>query len=227
MSLGKRIATLRAEKRLSQGDLAERLEVSRQSVSKWETDSSVPDLDKLIKLSEIFDISLDELVKGEKKQEDIAEAPPVQPQQVVIIQREKTPRNVAAAWMFFGLAALVFLGITIIASSLGGLIYAIPFVILGCICLLVKKYTFVTVAWALYLMLDAFFLFATGIRWGSIRYTFQWTAQMNYLRLAFAWILLFVMIALLLYSIWTFRKVPFEYNQKNAFILFSCMIYFR
>ena len=52
MSLGTNISRLRAEKRLSQGDLAEVLEVSRQSVSKWETDSSVPDLDKLIKLSQ-------------------------------------------------------------------------------------------------------------------------------------------------------------------------------
>lgn len=47
-----------AEKRLSQGDLAEVLEVSRQSVSKWETDSSVPDLDKLIKLSQLFGVTL-------------------------------------------------------------------------------------------------------------------------------------------------------------------------
>ena len=64
MSLGTNISRLRAEKRLSQGDLAEVLEVSRQSVSKWETDSSVPDLDKLIKLSQLFRVTLDELVTG-------------------------------------------------------------------------------------------------------------------------------------------------------------------
>ena len=65
MSLGTNISRLRAEKRLSQGDLAEVLEVSRQSVSKWETDSSVPDLDKLIKLSQLFRVTLDELVNYE------------------------------------------------------------------------------------------------------------------------------------------------------------------
>ena len=58
MSLGTNISRLQAEKRLSQGDLAEVLEVSRQSVSKWETDSSVPDLDKLIKLSQLFGVTL-------------------------------------------------------------------------------------------------------------------------------------------------------------------------
>ncbi|MDD4570688.1 MAG: helix-turn-helix transcriptional regulator [Tepidanaerobacteraceae bacterium] len=52
---------LRTEHRLSQGDLAEKMGVSRQSVSKWETGSSVFDLDKLVALSELFDVSLDTL----------------------------------------------------------------------------------------------------------------------------------------------------------------------
>lgn len=66
MSLGERIYKLRTEKNLSQDALAEMLEVSRQSVSKWENNNTVPDLEKLLKLSEIFGISLDELMKGEK-----------------------------------------------------------------------------------------------------------------------------------------------------------------
>ena len=65
MNLGETIYNLRKEKKLSQGDLAEQLSVSRQSVSKWENNSAVPDLDKLVKLSTIFGVSLDELVKGE------------------------------------------------------------------------------------------------------------------------------------------------------------------
>ena len=50
MTLGERLARLRAQAGLSQDDLAERLDVSRQSVSKWENNVSVPDLDKLVKL---------------------------------------------------------------------------------------------------------------------------------------------------------------------------------
>ena len=65
MTLGERLARLRAQAGLSQDDLAERLDVSRQSVSKWENNISVPDLDKLVKLGEVFGVSLDELVKGE------------------------------------------------------------------------------------------------------------------------------------------------------------------
>ena len=50
MTLGQNIARLRTQKNLSQGDLADALEVSRQSVSKWETDASIPELDKLLRL---------------------------------------------------------------------------------------------------------------------------------------------------------------------------------
>ena len=65
MTLGQNICRLRTERGLSQGDLAEALDVSRQSVSKWETDGSVPELEKLRRLSELFHISLDALVGGE------------------------------------------------------------------------------------------------------------------------------------------------------------------
>ena len=60
MNLGETIYRLRTDKQMSQGELAEMLEVSRQSISKWENSSAVPELDKLIRLSEIFEVSLDE-----------------------------------------------------------------------------------------------------------------------------------------------------------------------
>lgn len=64
MTLGERIAYYRGKMGLSQGELAEKLGVSRQAVSKWETDAGLPDLDRLIALSGLYNITLDELVKG-------------------------------------------------------------------------------------------------------------------------------------------------------------------
>lgn len=61
MNLGENIYRLRTERSLSQGDLADMLDVSRQSVSKWENNSAVPELDKLIRLAQIFSVTLDEL----------------------------------------------------------------------------------------------------------------------------------------------------------------------
>ena len=74
MSLGENIYKHRTAKNWSQTDLAYELDVSRQSVSKWENDSAVPDLDKLIKMKQIFEVSIDELVFGETSKE-ISEKP--------------------------------------------------------------------------------------------------------------------------------------------------------
>lgn len=65
MNLGENIYRLRTSRKMSQDALAEALEVSRQSVSKWENNMAVPDLDKLIKMRDLFGITLDELVAEE------------------------------------------------------------------------------------------------------------------------------------------------------------------
>ena len=67
MSLGERLINLRKEKHLSQEELAEKLGVTRQTISKWETEESKPDFDKIIPLCMVLGISSDELLTGEKK----------------------------------------------------------------------------------------------------------------------------------------------------------------
>lgn len=66
MDLGNRIKTEREKLSMSQDELAQKMDISRQAISKWETGSSYPDIEKILKLSEIFNLSLDELVKGDK-----------------------------------------------------------------------------------------------------------------------------------------------------------------
>ena len=67
MNLGERLFELRKSKGLTQDDVAEKLNVTRQTVSKWETNQSTPDFDKIIPLCELYGISADELLKGEKQ----------------------------------------------------------------------------------------------------------------------------------------------------------------
>lgn len=66
MSLGERITELRKEQKLSQGQLAQALEVSRQAVSKWENDLSSPDSLKLIKLADLLDTDIEYLTTGRR-----------------------------------------------------------------------------------------------------------------------------------------------------------------
>lgn len=68
-SLGQRIARLRRNKGLTQEELGDKVSVSSQAVSKWETDSSLPDVTLLVKIANIFDITVDELLGNDKYRE--------------------------------------------------------------------------------------------------------------------------------------------------------------
>ena len=62
MTFGKKLSSLRKQANLTQTDLAEKLNVSRQAVTKWENGSGLPDLDNIKKISSIFNVSVDELL---------------------------------------------------------------------------------------------------------------------------------------------------------------------
>lgn len=74
MSIGERIIELRKIQGLSQGKLAQALEVSRQAVSKWENDQSTPDSLKMIRLAEVLDTDIEYLSTGRR---NFARRPPV------------------------------------------------------------------------------------------------------------------------------------------------------
>ena len=64
MNLADRIQDLRKRRGLSQEELADKLGVSRQAVSKWESGQSTPDIERIILMSEFFDVTTDYLLKG-------------------------------------------------------------------------------------------------------------------------------------------------------------------
>ena len=66
MSLGNQLLNLRKSKHLSQEEAAEKLEVSRQTISKWETDQSTPDFDKIVPICELYGITPDQLLLGKE-----------------------------------------------------------------------------------------------------------------------------------------------------------------
>lgn len=68
MTIGQRLYEMRKQKCLSQEQVADVLGVTRQTVSKWETDQTTPDFDKILPLCELYNITSDELLKGETQQ---------------------------------------------------------------------------------------------------------------------------------------------------------------
>ena len=77
MNFGDKLAALRKESNITQEQLAERLGVSRQAISKWESCTAYPETDKLIKMCELFDCSLDYLLRDGIERNGSAEKPKV------------------------------------------------------------------------------------------------------------------------------------------------------
>ena len=78
MEFNNKLYELRKKKGLSQEELANRLNVSRQTVSKWELGDSTPDMEKLVAMSDLFEVSLDELILN-KTPDPAPEQQPVKP----------------------------------------------------------------------------------------------------------------------------------------------------
>lgn len=199
MTLGEKIYKFRNEKGFSQGDLSEKLDVSRQSVSKWENNSAVPELEKLIKLSEIFNITLDELVKDEKKENeknDYVKIPSIQ-----------TRKIVGTILLCTEFCACLLLMVT---NGIGGLILGVmlPSPVIACaiICLTVSKHTVLWCSWGVYFLIDLFLMYATGIRRIMILHTHIWTSSMNYTILIMAWVLFIVLVIMIAITVYIFQK---------------------
>lgn len=73
MNLADRIQILRKSKGISQEELADKIGVSRQAVSKWESEQSTPDIEKLILMSDYFEVTMDYLLKGIEPMPDVEE----------------------------------------------------------------------------------------------------------------------------------------------------------
>lgn len=71
MNFNNRLYQLRKQKGFSQEELANRLNVSRQTISKWEVGDSTPDMEKLIAISDLFNVSLDNLITGKEDEPQI------------------------------------------------------------------------------------------------------------------------------------------------------------
>lgn len=214
MNVGETINRLRTEKHMSQGDLADALEVSRQSISKWETGASVPELDKLVKLSELFGVTLDELVTGKAPEQIGAPQGEQVPPQTMAVRPGTPPRKVAAVVLLSLSFAFVVL-FTVVWRPLEGLILCLPLLACGLICLWAKKHPGLWCLWALFLMADLYLRYATGLSWAQVRFTFLWEPSWNYTRLAVAWCQCLGGLGLLVGTVFRLRKENLEWDRRN------------
>lgn len=212
MTLGETIIRLRKEQGLSQEELAAALEVSRQSVSKWENDSSVPELEKLVKLSELFGVTLDELVKGERPApagEEVQEPAPVPS------ARKGFPPRKIAGTVLLCMAFLVLLLCTLLGGLLEGLVLCLPFLVCGVLCFVLRRHAGLGCAWAVWGMGNLYLRLATGIHWSLVRLTLIYEPSWNYTRLVMAWAELVWMLLMVAVTVWKLGREPLEPTKRR------------
>ena len=125
MTIADRIQSLRKAKGMSQEELADKVGVSRQSVSKWESEQAAPDLDKIVIMSEIFEVTTDYLLKGIEpiKTDDHKTMADVIDQKVLTEQNSKRAKT-ALKWFLIGFGIL--LGIDLISMLIYFLVNGMP-----------------------------------------------------------------------------------------------------
>ena len=106
MNIGEKLFELRKAKNLSQEEVAESLNVTRQTVSKWETNQSTPDFDKIIPLCELFGIGAEELLTGKKPEENAVETVQEEPERIMTKEeiRRKSAEVVSSSVLIYILA---------------------------------------------------------------------------------------------------------------------------
>ena len=219
MTLGENIVRLRTQRNWSQGDLADALDISRQSVSKWETDASVPELEKLLKLSELFGVTLDALVRGEDAPQSEPAAAEAQnaPSSFVpqaVPAREKSRSIIGTALLCTG--AVIMLCLLLLGSIFSGLLFGAPFFICGIICLTARSRAGLWCGWAVYACVDLYLRFATGLSWTTIFMTRLWTPEMNYMRLAIAWVQFLGMVLMTVCTVCSYRTLRLSATKKEV-----------
>ncbi len=238
MNLGERIYHLRKKKNLSQGELAERLDVSRQSVSKWETNASVPDLDKLIRLGEVFEVTLDELIKGSGEED--SEAPQEAPADAPEAERSDAPGNMpysfpysyapydsapapvrpvsatqqGVGFVLLSVGLLTAVLLSVLGGLLTGLLLGAPLMVCGGICLKCRRRAGLWCGWVLFLMTAVVLRTMTSANPSLIWHFLKGRVGFN-AGVLVSMIFAGVYVLLLAGTVWSYRELVLPWNGKT------------
>ena len=147
-TIGDRIYNLRKQHNMSQGELADELDVSRQTISKWENGSSIPETDKIIRLCEIFSVSSDYILRGFTEKSD-ERNPTVIKEKTVIVEKLTDIKTIFATGLFINAMFLLFISPkTFYIPLLFGAVAAIL--------LLCKKHPVYFSLWLIYIYINVF-----------------------------------------------------------------------
>lgn len=206
-TMGERIYELRKGNNMSQGDLADKLNVSRQTISKWENNSSLPEIEKIAQLSLIFSVTTDYIIKGNEEKLPSCEEKEISPATEKVITQG---RKVAAIILIvLGCVALVVFSFTAQLLTLSG-IYLIG---LGALLLLCKKHTALFISWYSFVLLERFLSSFSTINMRGIFQEHYYTYMYRF-HLIYAFALWVVFAILIICTIVTISKAKKKQKQQ-------------
>ena len=114
MNFPEKLLTLRKANNLTQEQLAEKLDVSRQSISKWESGQATPELEKIVVMSAIFDVTTDYLLKSSEIDDLSVKAEMLEKQQQMMLVREQKQKQILWCAMYSFVVYLIFFAVYLI-----------------------------------------------------------------------------------------------------------------
>jgi len=111
MDFSEKLLTLRKANNLTQEQLAEKLDVSRQSISKWESGQATPELEKIVVMSAIFDVTTDYLLKSSEIDDLSVKTEMLEKQQQMMLVREQRQKQIFGCIMYALVVYLVFFAV--------------------------------------------------------------------------------------------------------------------
>lgn len=223
-TLGERIYKYRTARGLSQLELSELLEVSRQSVSKWETDVAVPELSKLVKMAEVFEISLDTLVLGkEEEKEECAEEPEIKEPITPKIEkvRETSRMKTGFGFFFLGVGTLLSFLILLLTTDIPATLFIfIPFGLCAFFCLRQFRHAALWCGESWYVCIMAYFHYATGTYWvPHIAELIHADVLGLNLSTIMSFVFFFMLVFFICLTVLAYRKERFEFSKKKHITL--------
>ena len=225
--IGRFISERRKEKGLTQMQLAEKLNITDRAVSKWETDVAVPELSKLVKMAEVFGISLDALVLG--KEDEKKEA--VEEPKVSEIKEDTAPRiekvressrmKTGFGFFFLGTGTLLsFLLLILTVDILAALFVFIPFGLCAFFCLRQFRHAALWCADSWYICIMAYFCYATGTYWvPDIISLIHIDVLGLRMQTIMSFVFFFMLIFFICLTVFAYRKENFGFSEKKHKVL--------
>lgn len=132
MNLGEKLFELRKTKNLTQDEVAEKLNVTRQTVSKWETNQSSPDFDKIVPICELFEIGVEELLTGKKEEKQDKNEEQEEKKEKVLTKQEAKEKSakVVSGSIFIYILAVALIMILVPVKHVNPIIASSIFLIL-------------------------------------------------------------------------------------------------